>query len=49
MRCGKGDSNPHRLPCYHLKVVRLPVSPSPRNPAKYKVFRKNFPNDKIET
>src|SRR5690242_231201 len=27
--CGEEDSNFHGLPRYHLKVVRLPVSPSP--------------------
>ena len=28
--CGKGDSNSHaRYRRYHLKVVRLPISPSP--------------------
>src|SRR4249919_3240788 len=26
--CPKGDSNPHDLSRYHLKVVRLPIPPS---------------------
>lgn len=29
MFCEGGDSNPHELPRYHLKVVRLPVPPPP--------------------
>src|SRR5687767_2289867 len=27
--CGRGDSNSQGSPRYHLKVVRLPVSPPP--------------------
>ncbi|MCW3120788.1 MAG: hypothetical protein JWQ38_280 [Flavipsychrobacter sp.] len=31
LKCGKGDSNSHaRYRRYHLKVVRLPISPSPQ-------------------
>ena len=28
--CERGDSNPHRLPHYHLKVARLPIPPLPQ-------------------
>src|SRR6266511_1470508 len=28
--CGRGDLNPHASRRYHLKVVRLPISPLPR-------------------
>ena len=31
LRCAREDLNLHGLPRYHLKVVRLPVSPRARN------------------
>jgi hypothetical protein len=27
--CERWDSNPHKLPHYHLKVARLPIPPLP--------------------
>ena len=30
LRCAREDLNLHELPRYHLKVVRLPVSPRAR-------------------